>query len=63
MKGRTAKAAIELCHHLDFKRFGFADSARGFWERAGMLYHYARATPLKKLVWMPMAGGRWRIDW
>ena len=28
-----------------------------------MLYHYARSTPLKKLFWVPMAGGRWRIDW
>ena len=37
-----------LCHHLDFEKFGFADSwhTRGFYERAGMLYHYARATPL-----------------
>ena len=23
---------------------------RGFYERAGVLYHYARGTPLKKLV-------------
>ena len=55
----------EFCHHLDFKKFGFVDSwhTRGFYERAGVLYHYARGTPLKKLVWLPMAGGRWRIDW
>ena len=55
----------EFCHHLDFQKFGFADSwhTRGFYERAGVLYHYARGTPLKKLVWVPMAGGRWRIDW
>ncbi len=53
------------CPHLDFKKFGFADSwnTRGFYERAGMLYHYARGTPLKKLFWTPLAGGRWRIDW
>ena len=55
----------EFCHHLDFKKFGFADSwhTRGFYERAGVLYHYARGTPLKKLFWVPVAGGRWRIDW
>ena len=55
----------EFCHHLDFKKFGFADSwhTRGFYERAGVLYHYARGTPLKKLFWVPLAGGRWRIDW
>jgi hypothetical protein len=55
----------EFCHHLDFKKFGFADSwhTRGFYERAGVLYHYARGTPLKRLFWVPLAGGRWRIDW
>ena len=38
----------EFCHHLDFKKFGFVDSwhTRGFYERAGVLYHYARVTPL-----------------
>ena len=55
----------EFCHHLDFKKFGFVDSwhTRGFYERAGVLYHYARGTPLKKLFWVPVAHGRWRIDW
>jgi hypothetical protein len=55
----------EFCHHLDFKKFGFVDSwhTRGFYERAAVLYHYAKRTPLKKLFWVPMAGGRWRIDW
>jgi hypothetical protein len=55
----------EFCHHLDFKKFGFADSwhTRGFYERAGVLYHHARGTPLKTLFWVPMSGGRWRIDW
>ena len=55
----------EFCHHLDFQRFRFADSwhTRGFYERAGALYHHARGTPLKKLFWAPVAGGRWRIDW
>jgi len=55
----------EFCHHLDFKKFGFVDSwhTRGFYERAGVLYHNARGTPWKRLFWVPVAGGRWRIDW
>jgi hypothetical protein len=55
----------EFCHHLDFQKFGFKDSwhTRGFYERAAALYHHARGTPLKKLFWLPVAGGRWRIDW
>ena len=55
----------EFCHHLDFKKFGLVDSwhTRGFYERAGILYHHARGTPFKKLFWIPMAGGRWRINW
>jgi hypothetical protein len=55
----------EFCHHLDFKKFGFADSwhTRGFYERVGVLYHHSRGTPLKTLFWVPVAGGRWRIDW
>jgi hypothetical protein len=55
----------EFCHHLDFHRFGFSDSwhTRGFFERTAALYHYARGTPLKRLFWAPMPGGRWRIDW
>ena len=54
----------EFCHHLDFKKFGLADSwhTRGFYERAAALYHHARGTPQKRLYWVPM-GGRWRIDW
>jgi hypothetical protein len=55
----------EFCHHLDFQRFGFPDSwhTRGFYERAAALYHHARGTPPKQLFWIPVAGGRWRIDW
>ena len=55
----------EFCHHLDFQRFRFADSwhTRGFYERAGALYHHARGTPPKELFWVPVSGGRWRIDW
>jgi len=55
----------EFCHHLDFQRFQYRDSwhTRGFYERAAILYHHARGTPLKQLVWMLTTGQRWRIDW
>jgi hypothetical protein len=55
----------ELCHHLDFQKFRFGDSwhTRGFYERAAVLYHHARGTPRKQLYWVPVSGGRWRIDW
>ena len=55
----------EYCHHLDFQHFKFPDSwhTRGFYERAAALYHCARATPTKRLFWVPTSGGRWRIDW
>ena len=55
----------EFCHHLDYARFGFSDSlhTRGFYERTAVLYHHARATPMKKLVWVSASGKRWRIDW
>jgi hypothetical protein len=55
----------EFCHHLDFHQFKFRDSwhTRGFYERAAILYHHARGSPVKQLVWMPAARQRWRIDW
>jgi hypothetical protein len=55
----------EFCHHLDFHKFAFGDSwhTRGFYGRAAILYHHARGTPPKRLVWVPVARGRWRIDW
>lgn len=50
---------------------------RGFYERAAILYHHARGTSSKQLVWIPGSGllskgahnripttrQRWRIDW
>lgn len=55
----------EFCHHLDFLQFEFGDSwhTRGFYERTAALYHHARGTPAKKLVWVPLPRQRWRIDW
>jgi hypothetical protein len=55
----------EFCHHLDFQNFRFTDSwhTRGFYERTAALYHHARGTPPKRLFWVPVRGGCWRIDW
>jgi hypothetical protein len=55
----------EFCHHLDFQKFGLPDSwhTRGFYERAAALYHHARDTAPKRLFWIPVRGGRWRINW
>jgi hypothetical protein len=55
----------EFCHHLDRERFGFSETphTRGFYERTAVLYHHARATPAKRLVWRAFGRGRWRIDW
>ncbi len=55
----------EFCHHLDCQRLGFRQSphTRGFYERTALLYHHARGTPAKRLMWVRMPGNRWRIDW
>jgi hypothetical protein len=55
----------EFCHQLDFQLLGFRDSphTRGFYERAALLYHHARGTPRKPLVWIRLSDGRFRIDW
>src|ERR1700746_773587 len=55
----------EFCHHLDCQKFGFVRSphTRGFYERTCLLHHHARGTPAKRLFWIEMPGGRWRIDW
>jgi len=55
----------EFCHHLDYQKFGFRDSwhTRGFYERTAALYHDARGTPPKRLFWVAVPGGCWRIDW
>ena len=55
----------EFCHHLDCQRFGICDSphTRGFYARTAALYHHARGTPPKRLCWIRMPAGRWRIDW
>ena len=55
----------EFCHHLDYQRFKFSDSwhTRGFYERTAVLYHHARGSAVKKLFWIKVGRGQWRIDW
>lgn len=55
----------EFCHHLDCERFKFSCTphTRGFYERAAVLYHHARGTPAKRLIWVRLPRGQWRIDW
>lgn len=55
----------EFCHHLDCHRFGFMRTphTRGFYARAAVLYHHARGTPMRQLIWRRVPGDRWRIDW
>lgn len=55
----------EFCHHLDREGLGFSETphTRGFFERTAALYHHSRATPAKRLYWVPLGKGRWRINW
>lgn len=55
----------EFCHHLDCERFKFRRTphTRGFYERTATLYHHARGTQKKQLVWVRLPRGQWRIDW
>jgi hypothetical protein len=55
----------EFCHHLDCRGLGFRASphTRGFYQRAAAIYHHARGTPARRLVWRKLAGHRWMIDW
>ena len=54
----------EFCHHLYYQRFRHRDSwhTRDFYERNAALYHQARGTPVKRLFWVNVPAGRWRID-
>lgn len=55
----------EVCHHLDYIHFGLPNTfhTRGFYERAGQLYHHVRGTPMKTLVWDRQKDGTLRINW
>ena len=55
----------EICHHLDVVYFGLENTyhTRGFYDRAGLLYHHVRGTPVKPLVWDKQTDGTHRINW
>lgn len=55
----------ELCHHLDVVSLDFPNTfhTRGFYERAGLLYHHVRGTPRRRLVWTEQTDGTFRINW
>lgn len=55
----------ELCHHLDVVHLGLPNTfhTRGFYERAGLLYHHIRNTPLRQLVWLQHSNGTYSINW
>jgi len=55
----------ELCHHLDSVHLELPNTyhTRGFYERAGVLYHHIRDTPLRPLVWNPHKNGTYSINW
>lgn len=55
----------ELCHHLDLVYLDLPNTyhTRGFYERAGLLYHHIRNTPIRPLVWLHHADGTYSINW
>lgn len=55
----------ELCHHLDVVHLELPNTfhTRGFYERAGFLYHHIRNTPIRPLVWNKQANGIFSINW
>lgn len=55
----------EICHHLDVVYFDLPNTfhTRGFYERAGLLYHHVRGTPVRPLVWDKLNNGSFRINW
>lgn len=55
----------EICHHLDVVYLGLPNTfhTRGFYERAGLLYHHVRGTEVRILVWDKQSDGTFRINW
>lgn len=55
----------EFCHHLDVVQLGFPNTphTRGFFERTALLYHQAKNTPMRPLVWVKQSDGTFQIDW
>ena len=55
----------ELCHHLDVVELGLPHTyhTTGFYERAGVLYHHVRGTPVRPLIWDKQVDGTFKINW
>ena len=55
----------EICHHLDVVKMDLPNTyhTRGFYDRAGLLYHHVRGTEPRALVWDTQRDGTFRINW
>jgi len=55
----------ELCHHLDVVKLGLPNTfhTRGFYNRAGLLYHHTRNTPMRPIAWVRQYDGTYRVNW
>lgn len=55
----------EFCHHLDVVAFHLPNTfhTRGFYERAGLLYHHVQNSPVRRIFWVQQAGGTFAVDW
>jgi hypothetical protein len=55
----------EICHHLDVVHYDLDNTfhTRGFYNRAGVLYHHVRGTPIRTLAWDDQNDGTYRINW
>jgi hypothetical protein len=55
----------EICHHLDVVHLCLPNTfhTRGFYERAGLLYHHVRGSQIRRLVWDRQKDGTYRINW
>jgi hypothetical protein len=55
----------EICHHLDVVEMEMPHTyhTRGFYERAGLLYHHVRGTPVRALHWDELSDGTYKINW
>jgi hypothetical protein len=61
----TSTLCHEICHHLDVVKLDLPNTfhTRGFYERAAVLYHQVRGTPVRPLVWDRLSNGTYRINW
>ena len=55
----------EFCHHLDIVSLDLPNSihTRGFYERAGLIYHQIQNTPVRNIVWVKQPRGTYRVNW